>query len=322
MACKKENIPLRKIFMEVRGINSSDYVNSLYINDYNKLKKIIKNLYEFVDNEECKRQLKKLNKLSKIVNINPFSKCIYLALMSMCSKKGTFISKLSTGKYSDITNEEKKEYLDNVFSRLENIDYEYIKKYLYNNIYPYKDVKIKRSDVDLNDKSISEEIRNGMIELINEFNNGYFDGFISSEKDLILETEIKLSDDEIKEKILIEWKNLLSDIYLTLIEEIELFSEDQQIINNIKEKIGKSTQVFFKHSSHKGIIYPILDDTMSLNNNVLFDSIFLDKGYDNDFISDIEYEDRLKLYDMLNKHIENALANWEKEAINYINQKL
>lgn len=310
-----KDISLRQIFIEARGVKDSDYLHSNYVTDMKNLKRILSGLYLYADDEESIRQnnivtSKSNTKLSlkTVKKISPFSKCVLLTLMRYNDELEDFKGKLRKNEFDTITTDEIILYSSLVLNELQKLELSEICNHI--DIFPYKTIRIKIKDINLEDEGLDERIREVVEDLIN-------DGF-DDEDDL--EIDIQLNKEEMEERYRIEWNELLDDIYGDICEDIRIHNDCLEYLELIKSQISQKVDNLFLFSKRNGIIYPTLSQAKDANYYLanMFEGVINNRGINNPWLSDFDYEEKMDLLDLLENKIKLALEEWENEATEYI----
>ena len=259
---------------QIRVIAKDEFTDSdIYRNHYYKLTKILQAFDKMINDSSTKADIY-IKKLSEDEKTDIYTRCFFFVLMTIDSSKGSFYSKIKTGKPEKISKEEKIDFTGRVYSEILNSGY------------------------------VPE----------------YVDSYIDSE-------DLSLSEDEINERIINEWLDMVRDKYSEIIEDIEITEKEKDFPDKMKKQISERLEKVIDHSTYGGIVFPsfLLKKNHMMNTNSYDDDVtyYLDcnNGSRNPMFYYMRSFDRQLLLNGLEEKIKSALDSWEKEAQDYIYKK-
>lgn len=259
---------------QIRVIAKDEFTDSgIYRNHYYKLTEILQAFDKMINDSSTKADIY-IKKLSEDEKTDIYTRCFFFVLMTIDSSKGSFYSKIKTGKPEKISKEEKIDFTGRVYSEILNSGY------------------------------VPE----------------YVDSYIDSE-------DLSLSEDEINERIINEWLDMVRDKYSEIIEDIEITEKEKDFPDKMKKQISERLEKVIDHSTYGGIVFPsfLLKKNHMMNTNSYDDDVtyYLDcnNGSRNPMFYYMRSFDRQLLLNGLEEKIKSALDSWEKEAQDYIYKK-
>lgn len=259
---------------QIRVIAKDEFTDSgIYRNHYKKLTEILQAFDKMINDSSTKADIY-IKKLSEDEKTDIYTRCFLFVLMTIDSSKGSFYSKIKTGKPEKISKEEKIDFTGRVYSEILNSGY------------------------------VPE----------------YVDSYIDSE-------DLSLSEDEINERIINEWLDMVRDKYSEIIEDIEITEKEKDFPDKMKKQISERLEKVIDHSTYGGIVFPsfLLKKNHMMNTNSYDDDVtyYLDcnNGSRNPMFYYMRSFDRQLLLNGLEEKIKSALDSWEKEAQDYIYKK-
>lgn len=177
---------------QIRVIAKDQFTDSgIYRNHYNKLTEILQAFDEMINDSSTKADIY-IKKLSEEEKTDIYTRCFLFVLMTIDSSKGSFYSKIKTGKPEKISKEEKIDFTGRVYSEILNSGY----------VPEYVDSYIDSEDLSLSEDEINERIKNEWLDMVRDKHSEIIEDIEITEKEKDFPDKMKKQISERLEKVI------------------------------------------------------------------------------------------------------------------------